>query len=729
MSCPSPAPRRALSFSFLALTILAAFFPLDVPAQTEPPADPPGPLFMPLPFIQARDRITSFIDDDQRVTLRGNVHPLANIQYDAGAVAPGFAMEHMLLTLLPDAAQQDALNQLLDAQHNPDSPYYHQWLTPEQYGERFGVSGADAAQVAGWLQDHGMEVEEVTAGRRSVIFSGSAAQVESAFHTQIHAYKIGNTLHHANATDPEIPAALLQVVGGVVSLHDFHSEPMHGAVQKPAPDFTSGSSHYLAPADFATIYDLLPLYQASITGSGQSIAIVARSNIKIADVRQFRTSFGLPANDPQIIVNGADPGVFSSGEETEADLDVEWSGAVARNAAIKFVVSKSTNASDGVDLSAQYIVNHNLAPVMSTSFGLCEASLGSSGNGFLNSLWQQAASEGITVFVSSGDDGAAGCDSASAASATHGRGVSGLCSTPYSVCVGGTEFSDASNPTLYWASSNTAGTQSSAISYIPEVVWNESGPGLGLWASGGGASSVYAKPAWQAGTGVPADGKRDVPDVALSAAGHDGYLICQEGGLYVVGGTSAAAPSFAGVMALVVQHAAARQGNANTVFYSLAGKQRAGGAAVFHDVIKGNNSVPGQAGFPATIGYDQATGLGSVDGSVLVNHWSDARVVPAFLAAASVNALSVTAGSNSSLTFNVTVSGGFDAAVAFSVGGLPSGVTAVFKPVTLSAPGAGSSGLKLAVSSKVKAGAYSVTVSATSGSTKQQMPVLVTVVR
>jgi len=556
-----------------------------------------------------------------------------------------------------------------------------------------------------------------------------ASQVESAFHTQIHAYKIGNELHHANATDPEIPAALVQVVGGVVSLHDFHSAPMHGPVHKPSPEFTSGGSHYLAPSDFATIYDLLPLYQDAITGTGESIAIVARSNIRIADVRQFRTSFGLPANDPQIVVNGADPGIWNSDEETEADLDVEWSGAVARNATIKFVVSKSTNSSDGVDLSAQYIVNHNLAPVMSTSFGLCEASLGSSGNSFLNSLWQQAAAQGITVFVSSGDDGAAGCDSASSTTATHGRAVNGLCSTPYSVCVGGTEFNDASDPSLYWSSFNAAGTQSSALSYIPEVAWNESGPGQGLWASGGGASAIYTKPSWQAGTGVPADGKRDVPDVSLTAAGHDGYLMCQEGGLYVVGGTSAASPSFAGIMALVAQHAGARLGNANTVFYSLASKQRAGGASAFHDITTGNNSVPGQSGFNAAIGYDQVTGLGSVDGSVLVSHWSDATVVPAFQATPSASSLPVTAGSNNSLTLNVTVSGGFDAAVRFSVTGLPSGVTAVFTPGSLAAPGSGSSVLKLTASSSAKAGVYSVTVSATSGSTRQQMAVAVTVAR
>ena len=700
-------------------------------AQAPPQFDLPSPLFILPPSPPVKDRVTSFIDDEQRVTLHGNVHPSASARYDAGAVSSDFPMEHMLLTLLPDSAQEETLKQLLEEQQDMASPYYHQWLTPEQYGERFGISDSDTAQIAAWLQSHGLIVEEVAAGRRSIDFSGTASQVESAFHTEIHTYKVGQDVHHSNAKDPEIPAALSGVVGGVVSLHDFHSEPLHNGARQPAPEFSSGGAHYLAPADFATIYDLLPLYQQSISGSGQAIAIVARSNIRLADVRQFRTSFGLPANDPQIIVNGTDPGVFSSGEETEADLDVEWSGAVARNATIDFVVSKSTNSSDGVDLSAQYIVNHNLAPVMSTSFGLCEASLGSSGNAFLNSLWQQAAAQGMSVFVSSGDNGAAGCDSASATSATHGRAVNGLCSTPYSVCVGGTEFNDTSTPSLYWSPSNSSSTQSSALSYIPEVVWNESGAGSGLWASGGGASTIYAKPAWQSGTGVPADGKRDVPDVSLTSAGHDGYLIYQEGSLYVVGGTSAASPSFAGVMSLVVQHAAARQGNANTSLYSLASKQRAGGASVFHDITSGNNSVPGQTGFNATTGYDQATGLGSVDGSVLVNHWGDATPAPpAFRVTISAPSVSVTDGSNKSVTMTVAVSGGFNAAVSFTASGLPSGVTATFTPATLAAPGSGSSALKITAASNAKAGTYSVTVSAASnGSTTQKIPLAVTVAR
>jgi subtilase family serine protease len=703
-----PITRRS-SFTTFFLTIFLALLSHNLRAQTQP-----------------QDRITSFVDDEQRISLAGNRHPLATSQYDAGKVAPNFPMEHMLLTLLPDAVQQDVLAQLLDAQHDPESPSYHRWLTPEQYGERFGVSESDAGQVTAWLQQHGMQVEEVSAGRRSIVFTGSAAQVESAFHTEIHAYKIGPEIHHANSSDPQIPAAFSGVVGGIVSLHDFRSVPMNNGARIPIPEFTSGGSYYLAPADFATIYDLAPLYQQAITGSGQSVAIVARSNINLSDVRQFRSFFDLPANDPQIIVNGADPGIWSSGEETEADLDVEWSGAVAKSSAIKFVVSKSTNSSDGSYLSAQYIVTHNLAPVMSMSFGLCESALGSSGNNFINSLWQQAAAQGITVFVSAGDSGAAGCDSASSSRATHGLGVNGLCSSPYSVCVGGTEFNDTAHPSLYWLSSDASGTQSSAVSYIPEVAWNESTSG-GLWATGGGASGLYAKPAWQAGTGVPADGKRDVPDVSLSSAGHDGYLIYQNGGLYVVGGTSAAAPSFAGTMALVVQNTAARQGNANAAFYSLATKQHAGGASIFHDTTSGNNSVPGQTGYNAATGYDKVTGLGSIDATVLVSHWSDATATPSFHAAASASSVTVQAGSNNSVTLSVTVSGGFNSAVAFSVTGLPAGVSATFAPATLPAPGSGSSILRVSATGAVRAGAYSATVSATSGSMRQQLPLTVVI--
>jgi pseudomonalisin len=713
---------RTPSFISTILVILVWLLSFNLAGNAQP-VSPEDPL-----YVQPKDRIAGLIDDEQRVTLRGNVHPLATAQYDLGSVLPEYPLQRMILTLLPDPEQQAALDQFVEAQHNPESPYYHQWLSPEQYAERYGVSEHDVAQVTAWLQGHGMEVEEVTAGRRSIVFSGTAAQVQTAFHTAIHVYNVNGEIHHANVKDPEIPAVLAQVVGGVVSLHDFRKKPMHSFVHKVTPDFTYGGSHYLAPGDFATIYDLGPAYGESITGTGQAVAIVARSNVKMSDVTSFRSYFGLPANNPTIIVNGTNPGIWNSDEETEADLDIEWSGAVAKNATIDFVVSQSTNSTDGVDLSAQYIVNHNLAPAMSTSFGECEQWEGSSGNSFFNNLWEQAASEGITAFISAGDSGAAGCDYGSESTAQYPLGVNALCSSPYDVCVGGTEFNDGSDPSLYWSSTN-ASAQASALSYIPEVVWNESGAngGSGLWAGGGGASTVYNKPSWQTGTGVPSDGKRDVPDVSLTAAGHDGYLIFQEGGMYVVGGTSAASPSFAGLMALVVQNVNAWQGNANATFYPLATKQASGGAAVFHDITSGNNSVPGLTGYNATVGYDRASGLGSVDASVMINHWSDASTVPTFHAALSSSSTSVIPGSSSSITVTVTVSNGFKAAIALAITGLPTGVTGAFTPATLPSPGSGTSTLKLTAASTATAGSYSATITATSGTTKQQITLPVTV--
>jgi pseudomonalisin len=698
-------PRRTILF--LALTTLSLLRPcLVAAAQTVEGQSGFS--------VQPRDRVTGSIDDERRVVLHGNRHPLATAANDLGRVSGDFRMERVILTLKPDAAQQAALEQVIAAQHDSASPRYHRWLTPEEYGRSFGASENDLQQIANWLHTHGLDSIEIGASHNSIVFGGVAAQVEAAFHTQIHVYRVGGELHHANASDPEIPDALSAVVAGIVSLHDFRSEPMHTAVQAPVSDFSAGSTHYMAPADFATIYDVAPLYQQGINGTGQSVAIVGRSNINISDIRQFRSTFGLQANDPQIVVNGANPGILNDNEEAEADLDVEWSGAVARNATIKFVVSASTNASDGSYLSAQYIVNQNLAPVMSMSFGLCEAALGTAGNSFINRLWQQAASQGISVFVSSGDSGAAGCDSASSIHAVAGRAVNGLCSSPYSVCVGGTQFSD-SNYSLYWAASNSW-TLGSAVGYIPEAVWNASGAS-GLWSGGGGVSSIYAKPVWQNGAGVPADGKRDVPDVSLTAAVHDGYLIFMNGSDMVSGGTSAASPSFAGLMALVIESTAARQGDANTAFYSLANDQRAGGAAVFHDVTAGNNSVPGVTGFSATAGYDQASGLGSVDANVLINNWSAGAGAAAFHLSLSTYAVSVVRGGvGASLSARVSLSGGFNAPITFALTGLPSGVSASFVPASLAAPGAGMSVLRLTAASGAKPGKYAVTISAAASS-------------
>ena len=622
----------------------------------------------------------------------------------------------MVLVLTPDRRQQQELEGLIDAQHDPSSPLYQRWLTPDEFGSRFGVSEQDLAQVRAWLEDQGFTIDEIPQGRRAIVFSGTLAQVTSAFDTDFRNYRVRGRTHLANSADLEIPEALAGVVRGISTLHDFGREPMNDGLIEPDMTTTTGA-HYLSPADFATIYDVNPLYSSSIDGTGQTIAVVARCNINIADVAKFRSTMGLPANDPVIVVNGTDPGVYSQSEATEALLDVEWAGAIARKATVKMVVSKSTRTTDGVDLSAQYIVNNNVASVMTTSFGNCEAYLGSAENLFWKNLYQQAAAQGITAFVSSGDSGAAGCDGASATSGTHGRAVNGLASTPYNVAVGGTQFSDTQNAGLYWSATTNASNYSSALSYIPEAAWNESGSvgGSGLWSTGGGASIVYTKPAWQNGSGVPADGQRDVPDVSLTAAGHDAYLVVQNGSLYAVAGTSAASPAFASLMALVVQQSNARQGNANTKFYALAAQQAAGGASVFHDIASGSNSVPGVTGFNAASGFDLATGLGSVDAYLMVTRWNSTTGTPDFQIAASSNTASAKAGSSAAIPLNLTLSNGFSSAIALSAGTLPAGVTASFAPATIAAPGSGTSTLTLTAAASAAPGTYNVVITASGG--------------
>jgi len=700
---------RRSAATVAALSFFISFFSSFLLAQTN---------------VRPKVRIPGTIDEHDRIALAGNRHPMAQPEYEAGLLPTDRRMERMILALDSDPEQQKALEGLIADQHNPNSARYHQWLTPESFGLQFGVSEHDLAQVVQWLKSHGLEVNEIPAGRRSIIFSGTVVEVESAFHTQVRSYRVGGEMHYGNATDPEIPRALAGVIHGVVALHDFYSRPsLSGVRPVAAPQYSSGSTHYMAPADFATIYDLGPLYQSSVNGAGQSVAVVARCNIKMSDVQTFRSYFGLPVNNPAVILNGPDPGIVSTNEQTEAALDIEWSGAVAKSAAIKFVVSAS-GTSDGVDLSASYIVNNNVAPVMTLSFGSCEAAMGSSGNAWVNSLWQQAAAQGITVLVSSGDSGAAGCDGASAGTATHGAGVNGLCSTPYSTCVGGTEFSDAANYSTYWSATSDPTTKGSALQYIPETTWNNSGVmpgGSGLWSSAGGASAIYPKPSWQSGSGVPADGHRDVPDVSLNASTHDGYLIYMNGTLYAAGGTSAGAPSFAGLMALVNQKTGVRQGNPNPTLYGLASKQQTGGAAVFHDVTTGTNSVPGLTGFPAGPGYDEVTGLGSVDAAVLVNHWTDATgaPTPGLQVGLSSSSISVAPGASANINVTVGVSGGFNSPVQLSAAGLPSGVTATFTPASLNAPGSGGSTMTVNVAQPVTVGSYTIQITASGGTLTQ----------
>jgi pseudomonalisin len=668
--------------------------------------------------IRPIDRVSKPIDDTERVVLTGERHPLAKSEYEIGALAPEDRMEHMVLVLRGDSEQEAALEELTRAQQDPGSAYYHRWLTPEQFARRFGASANDVRQINAWLQIHGMEIEE-TPSNRAIVFSGTVEQVGSTFHTTMRAYAVKGKSHFANATDPEIPAALVQVVHGVVSLHDFVSAPMHVV----APAFTSGSAHYLMPQDWATIYDVTPLYNQGITGTGQSIAVLGRADIHMSDVQSFRSNAELPVNDPLFVVNGTDPGFADSGDQVESSLDVEWAGAIAKNATVKFITS-SSGSSDGIALSAQYAVAHNIAPIVTLSYGTCEAAEGTAGNAFWNNLWQQAAAQGMSVFVSSGDSGAAGCDSSGSTTASYGKGVNGLCSSPYSTCVGGTEFKEGSNPSQYWSSTNGSGL-SSALSYISESVWNESGSGGGLWSSGGGVSIVYSKPSWQTTPGVPADGKRDVPDIAMTAAIHDSYIVAIDGSLMSVGGTSASAPSLASAMALVVQNAGAAQGSPNPNLYSLATQQLAGsGAAVFHDITSGNNSVPGVTGFSAGTGYDAATGLGSIDADLLVGHWAAGSANYALTPSSS----SVTLGTGKSATFTVTLtaSDGFNSGVKLAATGTASGVSVKFSSATLTS--AAPVTVTISAATSAAAGNSTLTINASGGGLNRTVQIAVGVV-
>lgn len=722
---------------------------------------------------EPRVLVTQAVDDFQRAVLHGNTHPQVRFATDQGGAPASLPMQRMILVLNRSAEQESTLRTLLDEQQTKGSPNYHQWLTPEQFGKNFGPADSDMNTVEAWLESHGFKVDSVSKGRTTIEFSGTAGQVQDAFQTEIHSYLINGESHWANATDPSIPSALAPVVRGVMSLHNF---PRHaqftllgrqGAPSGPGQPlftFTAGKTTYygLGPTDFATIYNVLPLWSAGIDGTGQTIAIVGETDIHISDIEAFRSLFGLSAKDPQIIVNGPDPGI-SEGDEPEAVLDVSWSGAVAKNATIDLVSSATTNASLGVDLSALYIVDNNLAPVMSESYGECEATLGAAGNAFYNSLWQQAAAQGITVVIAAGDAGSAGCDNFDRqATAIDGLAVSGFASTPYDVAVGGTDFDQtATTAPTYWSAQNNSSTGVSALGYIPETTWNQSCAGLGvnqgasqcafsssdlnIVAGSGGRSQCYyltsegtclagnLKPSWQTGPGVPPDGVRDLPDVSLFASpGFNGsfYIICEadvnlfgivQSGFNEpcsltnqtflgIGGTSAAAPSFAAIMALVNQKTGARQGNANYVLYNLAAQPGAscnsssapatGSSCVFYDVTKGNNSVPctgtldcamapgnGSSGYgvmvdpsaptipawTATEGYDLATGLGTVNADNLAKAWNAAAFAPSTTTIASLSPVNLVHGQPANL--NVTVS-------SESGSGTPSGSVAL-----MAAPG------------------------------------------
>lgn len=570
------------------------------------------------------DRITRPVDSGHRRVLSGHVHPLARAGEDRGPVDPATPMDDVLILFQPSAPQQKELESLLAEQQDPSSPHVHRWLTPEEYGERFGLSAADRGKVVAWLESEGLKVQREGRGRNWVSVSGTAGRIASAFGTPVHRIRVDGESHFANVAEPSVPEAVAEVVGGFAGLNDF------GWKSRPRLEpllNTSGGFHFLAPQDYATIYNIAPLYQAGIDGSGQSIAIVGTSGILISDIRSFRGAFGLPANDPKLVLYGStDPGILSAGSsQIEADLDLELAGAIAPNATLYYIY--------GPDIYSAMVaaVNLNLAPVISISFGTCEAYYPSP---IYRAAFQQANAQGITIVAASGDSGAAGCDFHNGDPvATHGRSPVYPSILPEVTAVGGTEFADQGGN--YWAASNLA-NMSSALSYIPETVWNETAAGS-LSASGGGFSQLYGRPAWQDAPGVPPDNARFIPDISMPASLHTPAYVISQGQTHGVGGTSAAAPVMAAVIALLNQYLGSRGGqgsaalgNINPQLYRLA--RTAPG--VFHDIVAGDNYVPcgqgspdctsGILGFAAAPGYDMATGIGSPDMNALFTNWTGA---------------------------------------------------------------------------------------------------------
>jgi hypothetical protein len=648
--------------------------------------------------VKTNARPSVRVTDKVNVSVTSRVagtHPAIVDSASIGArVAAGAKLSHLHLFLTATDAQEAALASLTDQQQDKTSPNFHHWMTPETFGASFGAAPSDVAKVVAWLQDQGLTVESVSKSNRVISFGGSAGQIEAAFQTELHTLTVNGETHISNTTDISVPSALAGVIGGVARLNDFF--PKSGAHRMgiasltrmlPANNFISQDTaplygnatgtHYIAPGDVATIYNAKPLVTGGTDGTGVTIAILAQSNINLGDVQQFRSMFGLPKNDPTIILVGGDPG--TNGDDGEAYLDAEWSGAVATGAKVDFLVSSPDLENGGVDASGLYAVDNNIGDIISLSYGGCEVNNGPGVTGFFNTLWEQAAAQGQTVFVSTGDSSADTCASSSSAYATSDYGVNALGSSAYNVAVGGTAFVDYGQST-YWANGGTTIPFSNALSYIPEAPWNNSKlsttnlnsastgllTGSGISGTGGGISIYTARPNWQTGSGIspasdpaavsgtgiapgsPISGPhRLVPDVSnISANNHDGALFCADsvcsttptGGLYdagVVGGTSVATPVQAGLQALINEKNGGRQGNANYYYYQLANAQYTASTTAcqatlgtassptvtlpastcnFHDVVSGSNAVPTSSTDTTGIGFLAAPGYDAASG-------------------------------------------------------------------------------------------------------------------
>jgi subtilase family serine protease len=629
-------------------------------------------------------RIAAEITRSEMSPLQGSQHPLALPQNDAGRMPADTRLNGISLYFNRSAAQQADLEALLAAQQNPSSPQYHQWLTPDQFAARFGMAQSDIEQVQSWLQQQGFSIDSIARSRNMIRFSGTVNQVEQAFSTQMHYYQSGGTQHCAPSTALSVPAAITPVLAGIRNLDNFRPRAQHIV---PRAAFTSGQSGsvFFAPGDIATVYDVTPLYSASVNGTGQSIAVAGQSAIQVTDIENFQSASGLTKKDPTLVLvpGTGDSTVVADGDEGESDIDVEWSGAMAPGANVVFVYTGSNN-NFGVFDSVQYAVDELIAPIISLSYASCETELNTSSLGILENVMSQAASQGQSIITASGDQGSTACsgDTALTTAQQEAVAVNYPASSAFVTGMGGTEItaSDGVDPTTgnkganystYWNFTSGTDLTASVKLYIPEVAWNDDSSQGGLSASGGGTSTLVNRPSWQTGVpGIPATKNatqcsssnsgncRLVPDISLySSPALPGYLYCTSDAtnwapasgtqpaqqascnsgfrdsstnyLTVAGGTSFAAPIFAGMLALINQKAgyATGQGLINTTLYKLAADSSTY-ASAFHDVTSGNNNCTAGAtlcsattGFSAGTGYDEVTGLGSVDLSNLASKW------------------------------------------------------------------------------------------------------------
>ena len=687
------------------ISILAAgaFLLLGLPATGQQPAP----------------RITAEIDSRQRVPLRGSHSPMARAQNENGRVSPETRLEGIGMVFSRTDAQEKDLQELIAAQQDPSSPHYHQWLTPEQFAARFGVADSDLTVVENWLTQEGFSIEEVSRSKNQMRFSGAVQQVEQAFGTELHYYKVNGERHFAPDRDLTLPASLALVVQAVTNLSTFRPHP-HIVRKDPQPatqyHFTSGQTgnHFLTPKDVATIYNITPAYNAGLNGSGQSIAVVGQSEIVMADIENFQAAAGFSLKDPvRKFVPNSGTATIVTGDESESDLDLEYASTIAPGATIYFVYT-GNNANFNVWNSIEYAITQKLAPIISSSYGVCEPLVPQSFYDSLNGTFlAQAAAQGQTVISASGDGGSTDCAGSTGATTAQQQALSVdfPASSQYVTGIGGTEFPAAdvaSGNSTYFSSSGSSDVISSALSYIPEQAWNDNAMGT-ISASGGGISTLTPRPSWQTGvTGIPSGSFRLVPDISLSASPNNaGYLYCSSDtstkvtgscangfrdtnntNLTVAGGTSFGAPIFAGMMALINQKMGSAQGLANTRLYALAANVTTF-AAAFHDITIGTNncsaagttlcptSIAAATNYPAAAGYDLAAGLGSVNFNSLLTEWSGGSTGTKSFTLAATNVATAAGGTGTS-TVTIAPQNGYTGTIAWTVSSSPSSADLCF---------------------------------------------------